>query len=159
MTGQCSNHACERTRAQVSLRLDGELSPFEDAELRVHLAACLACAAYEDQVRTFTRVVQAAPLEPPESSFVLPRRQRLSLGPVRVAVAAAVVAAVGLGGGLGVLRSDVLFRAPGGTESTGTAAQRSLRPAYLDSADYELRLIAQLRDARRTFRTGRPIPQ
>ena len=37
---------CERARAWASLRLDAELSEFEDALLTAHLRRCSACCEY-----------------------------------------------------------------------------------------------------------------
>src|SRR5919202_1987005 len=98
--------ACRRAAAQISLRLDGELSPFEEAELTAHLARCAACSAYARETETFTSLVRQSPLEPFEPPIVMPRSHRLPLRSLQVGAAAASVAAgVGLGGFLGVGRN------------------------------------------------------
>ena len=134
--------SCTRAAAQISLRLDDELSPFEEAELRAHLAACASCRAYEQETAAFTSVVRLAEPERFDLPIVMPRRRRRTAGPLQVGVAAAMLAAVGLGGILGVGREG------GGILSSSVgvpdAKARSARPAYLDSASYELRLIRQV---------------
>jgi predicted anti-sigma-YlaC factor YlaD len=134
----------------VSLRLDGELSPFEDAELAQHLATCAACRAFEADVGAVMQIVQAAPLEELQFPIVLPRRRRPSLRQAQVAVAAAVVAAIGVGSMLGHGVSPVSLENP----HPSRAGQATARPAYLDSADYEQRLIKQIRNLRRLRASG-----
>src|SRR5438477_2984 len=84
--------SCDRAAAQISLRLDGELSSFEEATLRAHLAACRACRAYEQETATFTTLVRESSLEPFDLSIVMPRRHRLALRPLQVGAAAAMLA-------------------------------------------------------------------
>ncbi len=54
---------CDRVRAQVSLGLDGELSQLETRMIAAHLSRCADCAAFEEDVRTFTSELRAAPME------------------------------------------------------------------------------------------------
>jgi predicted anti-sigma-YlaC factor YlaD len=133
--------SCTRAAAQISLRLDDELSPFEEAELRAHLAACASCRAYEGETAAFTSVVRLAEPERFDLPIVMPRRRRRTAGPLQVGVAAAMLAAVGLGGILGVGREGGILSSSVGVSD---AKARSARPAYLDSASYELRLIRQV---------------
>ncbi|HVM17743.1 MAG TPA: zf-HC2 domain-containing protein [Gaiellaceae bacterium] len=90
--------ACERTRAYVSLRLDGELAELEQRMLDAHLPACSACSAYADDVAAATRAVRATPLAQLRRPLA-PRVRRAR--PVRVhhvaAVAAGVLVVVGAG--------------------------------------------------------------
>ncbi|HZT91726.1 MAG TPA: zf-HC2 domain-containing protein [Gaiellaceae bacterium] len=84
---------CDRTRAWVSLQLDGCLSEFEGLLLERHLARCRACAAFARDLRAQTRLLRSAPREAPAAPVALPvRRRRLAL-PVSVASAAAAAAA------------------------------------------------------------------
>jgi hypothetical protein len=132
---------CERAREWVSLELDGELSELEGALLRAHLDRCAACAAFANGVRTFTRELRAAPLEEPARMPLLPgaaRRVRVRTLQA-VAAAAAVGAAVVLGGLAGALSSS----AP--REPARAAAVAATQQPYL-----EQKLLAL--DARRATR-------
>jgi predicted anti-sigma-YlaC factor YlaD len=97
---------CEQARQRVSLLLDDELSPHESALLERHLAACGDCTAFASDVRAYTEMVRATPLEPAPQSW-LPRRPAASrlaaqVAAVTAAAAAAVlvaVSAISLNGG------------------------------------------------------------
>jgi predicted anti-sigma-YlaC factor YlaD len=134
---------CERARAQLSARADGELSELEDVELGRHLATCASCRAYESDVEALSGVLRTAALEQPDFPIFLPRRRRLTLARVQVAAAAAAMLAIVAGSSLrGGLGGHEL------TSSVGLVnASSSARPAYLDSATYEQRLIRDARDA------------
>jgi predicted anti-sigma-YlaC factor YlaD len=150
MTRKYPSHACDRARAQISSRIDEELSELEDARLSLHLAGCAACRAYEVDVIAVTKMVRAAPLEPLEFPVSIARRRRSMLRQFELAAAVTLAAAIGLGSmfsALGTSRSSVLF-----------GSSRAARPAYLDSADYELRLIQQVRNAHERLRTGGATP-
>jgi predicted anti-sigma-YlaC factor YlaD len=133
MTRRFPSYACDRARAQISSRIDEELSELEDARLSLHLAGCAACRAYETDVIAVTRMVRTAPLEPLEYPVSIARRRRSVLRQFELAAAVALAAAIGLGSmfsALGTSRSSALF---------GSA--QNARPAYLDSSDYEQRQI------------------
>src|SRR6266511_400407 len=70
------SHACDRARAQISSRIDEELSELEHARLDLHLAGCAACRAYEADVMAVTNLVRAAPLETLEFPVFVARRRR-----------------------------------------------------------------------------------
>src|SRR5919198_2193897 len=128
MTRRFPSHACDRARAQISSRIDEELSELEDARLEQHLGGCAACRAYEADVVAVTSMVRTAPLEPLEFHVSLPRR-RSALRQFELAAAVALAAAIGLGSmfsALGTSRSSDLF-----------GSSHTVRPAYLDSSDYE----------------------
>jgi len=146
--------SCDRAAAQISLRLDGELSSFEEATLRAHLAACRACRAYEQETATFTTLVRESSLEPFDLSIVMPRRHRLALRPLQVGAAAAMLAVVVVGSVFGLGRSGGLTGSLGVTGASQPAGVQ--RPAYLDSASYELRLIRQMRSTH--ARGGSAVP-
>ena len=89
--------SCERARAWVSLRLDCELSEFEDVLLAAHLDRCLHCREYEESVRGAVLALRREPLQVLEHPVSIPARRRALLRPAALArVAAVVAAAVGL---------------------------------------------------------------
>jgi len=88
--------ACLRARERASLRADGELSVFETAALRTHLAGCAECRTYAASVDEVTRRLRSTPLVEPNLSIRVPRRSYRSLVAVGPAVAAAAVAAVAI---------------------------------------------------------------
>jgi anti-sigma factor RsiW len=133
MTRRSSSHACDRARAQISARLDDELSELEAARLSTHLTRCAACQAYEADVTAVTSLVREAPLEQLEFPVSVARRRRSVVGRVELAAAVTLAAAIGLGSvfsALGTSRNSIFF-----------GSSQSVRPAYLDSSDYEQRLI------------------
>jgi predicted anti-sigma-YlaC factor YlaD len=148
MTRNLASHACDRARAQISSRIDDELSELEEARLGVHLAGCAACRAYEADVVAVTVMMRAAPLEPLEFPVAVSRRRRSALRQFELAAAVTMAAAIGLGSlfsTLGTSRPSVFFG----------SSERATRPAYLDSADYEQRLIEQaIRNANNRVSTG-----
>jgi len=88
---------CDRTRAQVSLALDGELSQVERAHLRAHVGRCTECAAYARDLDGLTQELRSAPLQRPRGR-VPARRRRPGARRLQLALVAAVVAiAAGLG--------------------------------------------------------------
>ena len=88
---------CERSRAWVSMRLDGELSELEVALLGAHLRTCVACQEYEESVRGAVLALRSQPLEQVGHSVALPGRRRIVVRPIAFArVAAAAAAVVGL---------------------------------------------------------------
>jgi anti-sigma factor RsiW len=86
---------CDLARERISLELDGELSPHEALLLERHLDRCSACAAFAFDVRRYTDLLRAAPLEE-APSVVFPRRLVRPRVPVRVGAAVASVAAAAL---------------------------------------------------------------
>jgi predicted anti-sigma-YlaC factor YlaD len=85
---------CDRARAWVSLRLDDEISEFEEALLETHLDRCASCREFEETVRGAVVVLRAQPLEEIEHAVAVSGRRRLGVGRGAVASVAAVVAAV-----------------------------------------------------------------
>ena len=87
--------ACVGARAQVSRRLDGELSQLEERMLEPHLDRCADCRAFADDVASFTRDLRDAPLEPLGFPIVVGgRRRRVALARAQFGIAAAVAVAV-----------------------------------------------------------------
>jgi predicted anti-sigma-YlaC factor YlaD len=137
---------CERVRAQISLELDDELSQLEQLMVEAHLDHCEGCRAYRADLMAFTRHVRTTPLERLERRVVLPHPQRrVTLRAMQAAGAAAVVA-IGLGTVIGVR----LGSSPAGL-------QQRVRPAFLDSQDYEMRLIRKAGDTRVPGRFSRAV--
>jgi predicted anti-sigma-YlaC factor YlaD len=131
----------------LSQELDGELSQLERAMVAAHLQRCDPCRAFREDVIAITGALRDAPLERLERAVVLPSRRRARFATAQVAAAAASVA-VAIGFGLNA--SDVV-------NSAGSDSRSTTRPAYLDSADYELRIIDHVRDTRLAQRTSRAV--
>ena len=85
---------CDGARAQVSRRLDGELSVLEERMLDAHLTRCSDCRSFEREVARFTRDLRTAPLEPLGFPIEVGRSRRAILARVQVGIAAAVAVAV-----------------------------------------------------------------
>jgi anti-sigma factor RsiW len=85
---------CDRVRAQISLRLDGELSQLESRMLASHLDRCADCRAYEAHVAQFTEEIRTAPLERMLRPIVVRRPRRVSALRLQAGVAAALAVAV-----------------------------------------------------------------
>jgi predicted anti-sigma-YlaC factor YlaD len=130
----------------VSLDLDGELSQLERAMAAAHLRHCSGCRSFRDDLIFFTGAIREAPLEELERPLVLRHRRRVHVGAVRVAaVAASLVVAVGLGLSVGQAVTDA------------SRAKQVVRPAYLDSPGYDLRIIEHALDARQTRSLTRAV--
>jgi len=130
---------CARARSWVSHEVDGELSHFERVLLAAHLRRCSDCARFAEDVRSFTHLVRAAPLEQPERTFEIPVRRPARLRVAgRVAIATTLVA---VAGGLGVLAGS-----NGGGPSAQTApAVGDVALVVPQSADRELRDLRRLK--------------
>jgi anti-sigma factor RsiW len=105
---------CDRVRAQISLRLDGELSQLESLMLASHLARCEECSEFEASVVEVTLELRAAPLEPiPHPIEVRRHRRRAPVARMQVGIAAAMAIAV-LGAVTQILPRDAepAFAAP-----------------------------------------------
>jgi hypothetical protein len=93
---------CVRACGWISLRLDEQLSDFESVLLDAHLARCSDCRAFAGGVTAMTAALREAPLEEPSVGFQVPRRNAGRLLGLRAVSAAAVAAAVGLSGLVGL---------------------------------------------------------
>ena len=71
---------CERARECASLRLDGELSEFEQALLGAHLARCEPCRSFAHELESLTDHMRTTPLARLEQPVSLPARRRLVSG-------------------------------------------------------------------------------
>ncbi len=93
---------CARAAEWVSLRLDRQLSDFEEVLLEAHLARCPDCKAFAADMIGLTGALRAMPLEQPAFTFEAPRRTRGRTAALRAVSAAAAVAVVGLSGLVGL---------------------------------------------------------
>jgi Putative zinc-finger len=88
---------CSRVRAQVSLRLDDELSQLERRMVTAHLERCGDCRLFADEVEDFTLQLRAAPLVALQRPIAVGRPRRVSILRMQAGVAAVLaLAAVGL---------------------------------------------------------------
>jgi predicted anti-sigma-YlaC factor YlaD len=112
---------CERARECASLRLDGELSEFEQALLTAHLARCEPCRSFASELDAITTGLRNAPLEPLEQPVALPARRRISRRPAEIAAAAALlVTALGITGAVRTIEGSnpsLTFSAPPGVSN------------------------------------------
>jgi anti-sigma factor RsiW len=109
---------CERARECASLRLDGELSEFEQALLVAHLARCEPCRSFASELEAVTERVRTTPLARLDQPIALPSRRRLlTRRPVEVAAAAALMlTTLGVAGALRTVETSnpsISFGAPG----------------------------------------------
>ncbi|MDP9304543.1 MAG: zf-HC2 domain-containing protein [Actinomycetota bacterium] len=156
MIGSFSPRGCDRARAQVSALLDGALSELEEADLRLHLDGCAACRTFQAGAVSISGSLRAAPLEQLDFPIVVPNRRYVATRWIQGASAAAVVlVAIGLGSSQGLLAGR---GGAGSTSSSSSSGRASSASAYLQSPDYERRLLNSLRTPHRG-RTGGAIPQ
>jgi Putative zinc-finger len=125
-------NCCERFHAAVSLQLDGELSPLESALLRAHAVECAHCRAYASDVRRIAAHLRASPFRVPSHHIPAPARPTTH-GLQRAFYAAAAIAVLVSTAGLG---------AGGGRGEA--PSHRARESVYLQSMDYERRLLAAL---------------
>jgi predicted anti-sigma-YlaC factor YlaD len=99
---------CERARECASLRLDGELSEFEQALLVAHLARCEPCRSFAHELESATNHMRLTPLERLDQPVALPSRRRLrARRPVEVAAAAALLlTTLGVAGALRTIETS-----------------------------------------------------
>ena len=128
--------SCERFHVAVSALLDGELSPLESAQLRHHAAGCAPCRTYAADLERIATHLRDSALRLPAHHVAVPARptthafQRVFYGAAAIAM---VVVTVGLGAG------------QGSSDAPSSAAHES---AYLQSMDYERRLLSSLSRSR-----------
>ncbi len=89
---------CARAAEWVSLRLDRQLSDFEEVLLEAHLARCPECKSVAATMIALTNALRATPLEQPAFTFEAPRARRGRPAALLAASAGAAIAVVGLSG-------------------------------------------------------------
>jgi predicted anti-sigma-YlaC factor YlaD len=132
--GQPSFSDCERMRSVISASLDGEVSEVEQATADAHLAECGACRAYAASLAETSRMLRATPLEEMSFPIVLPSHRLRLARTMQLGAAAAAVAAVFLGVTVGTSPN-------GGSLSSLSASAANGPAAYLQSPEYELRML------------------
>jgi len=146
-----SPRECDRARAQVSALLDGELSELEEADLRLHLDGCAGCCAFQAGAVSISGSLESSPLEQLDFPIVVPNRRYIATRWIQAASAAAMVlVAIGLGSSQGILGGHGGLGSASSSSSPGRASSSS---AYVQSPDYERRLLNSLRAPHRG-RTG-----
>jgi predicted anti-sigma-YlaC factor YlaD len=86
--------SCEHARERLSLQLDDELSAHEATLLDRHLGRCGSCAAFASEVREYTQLLRATPLEPAPPVWLHQRPAARHVAARVAAVTAAAAAAV-----------------------------------------------------------------
>jgi anti-sigma factor RsiW len=136
---------CERARECASLRLDGELSEFEQVLLAAHLAHCEPCRSFAAELEAVTMRLRRAPLEALEQPVTLPARRRTwSRRPAEIAAAAAVMVTVlGVAGALRTIESggpSLTFNSPGFSTAAESREFTDIRRASIRRAMSRLKL-------------------
>jgi predicted anti-sigma-YlaC factor YlaD len=130
---------CERARECASLRLDGELSEFEQALLGAHLERCEPCRSFAAELGAFTLRLRSAPLAPLGQPVTLPARRRISLRRAEVAAAAALMlTTLGVAGALRTVQSSdpsLTFASPGVSYAAESREFTDIRRAMLRRQD------------------------
>jgi anti-sigma factor RsiW len=107
---------CRKAQRLVSVNLDGQLDDAQRTALREHLAGCLACGRFADQVRGISDALSAMQVPEPRPHFTqrllarLPDQQveRFSLREWSAALRPAPLAAGGLALAAGVIMAVVM---------------------------------------------------
>ena len=87
---------CAEARQSISLRLDAELNPLQDAVLEAHLAGCAACRRHAEELTALTAALRGAALVNPDLRPSLAARRFAYRRPSAAAAAAATAAAAAL---------------------------------------------------------------
>ena len=136
---------CTQACQQLSLRVDSELSEFENLLLEAHLAGCADCQAFGQSITDFTTALRTVPAERPTVSFQLPgshSRMALLASSFRAASAAAAVALVALSG-------LATLHATRGSTSAVPSAARSEARLVLELHERQLQHLDSLGQTRR----------
>src|SRR3954468_10614087 len=105
-TFQQRSATCDRARAWISLRSDGELSDFECALLDAHLGRCASCSAFAVDVGSITEALRLEPLELLSRPVDIAVRRRRSYRLPTTAAASAAAVVVTLIGAFAMLGSS-----------------------------------------------------
>lgn len=138
---------CTQACQQLSLRVDSELSEFENVLLEAHLAGCADCQAFGQSITDFTTALRTVPAEQPSVSFQVPgshsRMNALLANSFRTASAAAAVALVALGG------LAILHATPHGSTSAVRSADRGGTRLVLELHERQLQDLDGVSQTRR----------
>lgn len=135
---------CHRTRQQVSLLLDSELSEFEETLVAAHLGRCRDCSIFADDLQVFTETLRSTPAATPSTTFSAPQRP----GRVRPTLASsAAAAAVSVAGALVV------------AVSVHTSDATRIAASDIQSARDRMVLKEQLMQELEVARSARHVPR
>jgi Putative zinc-finger len=136
VTTSTAETRCERTRTWAALAPDGELAVLERRLLDAHLAHCVACRSFADEVAAIAAELRAAAAERTARRLVLPGApvRRTAASRIRAVGSVAAVAAMALG---------IAGRTP--LAGHGDLSSRTPRPAPADVARAELQTIRLFR--------------
>ena len=135
---QIRPRTCDDARQWASIRLDSELTEFEEFLLEDHLRGCFECAAYADSIATTTSALRATPPLRVEVPLAAPVRRRRAL-PLRALTAASAAAAVAAAVGIGSLVGSVGQSSPNVTPRIARSAVTS-RPGGMQGLIEEPKL-------------------
>jgi anti-sigma factor RsiW len=127
---------CDRTRFQLSLELDGELSELERLMVDAHVGGCASCHDFALTMTEAVDRIRVLPLEPLARQITLPARRRPAGGVLQLVSVAAAIAVVGLGSSIGFLKAD---QRP--VEKTQTSATANGPTPYVDQVRGELQYL------------------
>lgn len=119
-----NRESCDRYRTYASLRLDDQLSRFEQALLDRHLETCAACQVFAADIAEQAHLLRASELVQPALSFN-PKK------PGRAHPARVVGAALALAAAAAVVLPFVTSVGPAGQGSNAEASSTPLLQAYL----------------------------
>ena len=142
---------CLWASQRLSLRLDDEISEFEQLRLEEHLRSCADCRARATELVWMTDALRAADLEAPRVAFQLPHRRYFGAYALRAVSATAAVAVMAISGLVGLSG----FRAPGGSlHRTPVAEVRAARERLVVKEQLLDKLETGAADRRAEIRPG-----
>ena len=146
---------CDSARANVSCRLDGELSELEARRLDDHLRDCAGCSAYAHELQALAGRLRAAELEQPAIVVFAPARHRPFVR-LQTAMAAAVAVAVAAGSSFAV---GGMIGIHGGSTATtvSTTAGADFLSAQADSSEQHILAMVPHLESSYSLRAGRVI--
>ena len=152
MLSEISPTDCDRARASVSVRLDGELSELDGVRLDDHLRECANCSAYARELHALTAELRAAALEQPTVTVFVPARRR-PLVRLQTAAAAAAIVAIAAGSSFAVGRA----LAPQGGPATTTAPASDVLGLRADVLNQHMLAMLRRLEPTAEARVGRVI--
>jgi len=151
---------CERTRTWAALAPDGELAVLERRLLDAHLARCLACRSFADDVAAIAAELRAAAVERTARRLVLPAVPMRRTGASRLRAGASVAAVAAMALGIAARtpladHGDRRSRAPGA--SPADVARAELHTVRLFRQEEQMRRIDAPRS--RPARSATNLPE
>ena len=124
---------CARACEWASLRLDSQLSDFEEVLLEAHLSRCPECTAFAETATRVTEILRTAPLEEPAFHVQLPHRRGARVYGLRAVSTVAAAAIVGLSGLVGTELSTSRVPAAPGSPDRALIGLKELQMDELDN--------------------------